>query len=233
MAVGEDGSVRWSMEVSGYVEGTPVVGITGYSVYVSHNVPTSEGSQGVVTVILDDGGNAVVAATFSAADRSLPFGPLTARDDSSTGVHRDVVFWGESSTDESVGDLLLYVLRQSDIYSQNNGIGNESYSLETFGTWAASLVMKPTVSADLSGLWVGGGSSTIAGFTGSLGPASNFGSGDPVSAGWNVTLEQPDWDPSQRKFVRCGCFAGEVTLPHPCPAFLYTSSAGDSNDIVK
>jgi hypothetical protein len=67
---------------------------------------------------------------------------------------------------------------------------------------------------------VGGGSSTVAGFTGSLGPANNFGSGDPVSAGWNVTLGQSDWDPSQRKFVWCRTVPVEVTFPHPCPSFL-------------
>ena len=211
--------MRWGMEVSGYVEGTPVIGISGYSVYVSHNVPVSEGYQGVVTVILDNGGNAVVAAEFSAANRSVPFGPLTARDDSSNGVHKDAVFWGESSTDGSAGDLLLYILRQSDLYTQNNGIGSDSYSLKTFGTWGTSLVMKPAVSADLSGLWVGGGSSTVAGFTGALGPASNTGTGDPVSAGWEITLEKPGWDPSQRKLVRCRNFVGELTFTHPYPFF--------------
>jgi hypothetical protein len=200
IAVHVDGSVRWSVEVSGYVEGTPVIGIDGTTVYVSHNVPVSKGYQGTLSVIKDYGGNVSLAAELTNDSRTVPFGPLTIRYDSSTGAYKDVVFWGESSRDGGTENPSLYVLLPSEVHSQNNGIGSESYFLKTFSTLERALVMKPTVSADLSGLWVGGGSSLVAGWTGDQGPASNLLRSGLVSAGWETSLEMPEWDPTQRKF---------------------------------
>lgn len=200
IAVHVDGSVRWSIEVSGYVEGTPVIGIDGATLYVSHNVPASDGYQGTLSVIKDYGGNVSLAAELTIDSRTVPFGPLTIRYDNSTGVYKDVVFWGDTSREGGAQNPSLYVLLPSEVHTQNNGIGSESYFLKTFSTFERALVMKPTVSADLSGLWVGGGSSLVAGWTGSQGPASNMLSSGLVSAGWTTSLEKPEWDPTQRKF---------------------------------
>jgi hypothetical protein len=231
IAVHEDGSVRWSIEVAGYVEGTPVVGITGSDVYLSHNVPTPEGGyEGRVSVIHDNGGNAAaVAAELTPDNRSEPFGPLTVRSTLSSGVDRDVVFWGESSADGNAAEGFIYTLLPSESYAENKGVGNDSYTLRTFGTWERSLVTRPTVSQDLSGLWVGGGSSVVAGWIGNLGPASNFDSSAPVSAVWETDLETSEMDPSKRKFCQCRFyFANENKLIHLL-SFHFSSTADGTN----
>ena len=207
IAVHVDGSIRWSVEVSGYVEGTPVLGIDGTTVYVSHNIPASGGYQGTLSVIKDNGGSASIAAELTIESRLVPFGPLTIQYDASAGLYKDVLFWGETSRDGGTDNPSLYVLLQSEVHAQNNGTGSESYFLKTFSTLERALVMKPTVSADLYGLWVGGGSSLVAGWTGDQGPASNMDFNQSVSsAAWQASLDEPEWDPTQRKFCRCSCF---------------------------
>ena len=223
IAVHVDGSVRWSIEVPGYVEGTPVLGIDGTTVYVSHNVQVSGGYQGTLSVIKDNGGSALIAAELTIENRSVPFGPLTIQYDASTGMYKDYVFWGETSKDGGVENPSLYVLLQSNVHTQNNGTGSESYLLKTFSTLERALVMKPTVSADLYGLWVGGGSSLVAGWTGDQGPASNMDASVSVSAGWEASLETPEWDPTQRKFWQYPCFVNIEECP--IDALLYHSPA--------
>jgi hypothetical protein len=94
----------------------------------------------------------------------------------------------------------LYMLTQSDDFEENKGLGNQSYIITQFGSWGKSVVVKPTVSSDLSGLWVGGGFSTVAGWIGESSPFNikNDSQESIEIPFWESALEQSEWDSSQR-----------------------------------
>jgi hypothetical protein len=196
VAVHEDGSIRWTIRVLGYVEGTPVVGTSGSTIYISHNVPTLGG---VLTVVHDNQGNPVVAAELTVDGDALTFGPLTVTNNSTEKTKKDVLLWGGTSSIEGY-ESKMYMMTQSDVFAENRGLGNESYTITQFGSWEKSLIIKPTVSSDLSGFWIGGEFSTIAGWIGDAAPF-NVKKDTQISVevpSWESVLEQSEWDFSQR-----------------------------------
>jgi hypothetical protein len=196
LAVHEDGSIRWTIRVLGYVEGTPVVGESGSIIYISHNVPTVGG---ILTVVHDNQGSPIVAAEITVNGESFFFGPLTNIYNSTDKVQKDFLFWvGTSIVNDN--ESKLYMLTQSDLFTQNRGIGNESYIITHFGSWGKSVVMKPTISSDLSGIWIGGGFSTVAGWIGDASPFNIKGDfhNSTEEPSWESALEQSEWDSSQR-----------------------------------
>lgn len=206
IAVHEDGSIRWISEVSGYVEGTPVVGVSGTDVYVSHNVRAANGKfEGRVSIIRDTDDDAFIAAEIIPTNRFKPFGPLTTQSTLIDGEERDMVFWGESSGDGTAQERYIYALYPSSTFAANSGMGSASYILKAFGTWSRSLITKPAVSDDLSGLWAGGTGSVVEGWTGDVSPAKSFDKIVPSSSNWSSELELPEWDLSQRKCARISC----------------------------
>lgn len=197
IAVDGEGTVVWSQDLSGYIEGTPVVGVTG--IYISHNELNDSGTfEGRVSVVVvANGDNAAVAAEIFPEDRFEAFGPLTGQTTLLDGEERDVIFWGE--TNNNGGDGFLYALMPSDTFNLF-GVGKDAYSLVQLGVWRRRLITKPTVRRDLSGLFMAGGGSYVAGWVGASAPDDNLDTAAPVASQWGTLLDnRSERDPLQRK----------------------------------
>lgn len=173
------------------------MGVSGRDVYVPHNVPTSDDNfAGRVSVLRDVGdGTVAVAAEIIPNAQSAPFGPLTIQSGLVDGAERDFVFWSRSTDSPT----FIYGLFPTARYTENDGMGVGSYNLKAFASWDRSSIAKPTVSSDLSGLWVGG--SAVAGWTGAAGPINNVNQIAPGFLSWETELAQPEFDPSQREYL--------------------------------
>lgn len=201
IAVDGEGTEVWSVDVSGYIEGTPVVGVTG--IYISHNELNDSGTfEGRVSVVVvANGHTAAVAAEIFPEDRFEAFGPLSSQTLKIGGQERDIVFWGE--TNNNGGDGFLYALMPSGTFNLF-GVGEDAYSLVRLGVWRRTLITKPTVRRDLSGLFMGGGGSFVAGWVGASAPGDNLDTAFPVASQWGRILDnRSERDPRQRKSCCC------------------------------
>ena len=182
--------------------GTPEIGSDGDKIYVSHNVPNATSLEapyrGQVTIVSDNGGNVVLAAEISDPTRSGPYSPLSLQTATIDGQDRDMVVFGESWGDGYVEDGRVFVIAPSDTFDANNGIGQDSYTLNSFGDWNFATVTKPVLNNDLTALYVGGLGSRLAAWLGTN-PA------DLASS----TLQSPTWSrsvqPTERNRTQREC----------------------------
>jgi len=150
VAVNPDGTLKWLVSLSGYVVGTPVIGVDGTNIYVSHNIRNSSGDyEGFITVILGSKG-VVLYSELQEADRIGPYGPLanTVGTDGS-----DLVMWADSSSDgyaSSGGTIFMLVQSQN-----SSGLEVKSFSNSTFTS-----VTKPAFLN--TSMWMGGHESRLA-----------------------------------------------------------------------
>ncbi|KAG7369124.1 PQQ-like domain containing protein [Nitzschia inconspicua] len=154
-----DGSLKWSVQVPGRIQGDVVVGTTG--LYISHNV----GNEGYLSVIMmdQDGTSANVVATldFSSGGNG-PFGPPALQSNSGVG---DVVIvaesWGQGYSQELGG---LYMLSPSSDFASAGGRGNDAYQVQKIGSWPYSAIAAPLV--DGNSVFLGAAGGILVGWTG-------------------------------------------------------------------
>jgi hypothetical protein len=183
----DDGSLKWSVQVPGRIQGDVMVGSRG--IYVSHNI----GDVGYLSVIMGDenGDSPVVVATLTfASDRNGPFGPPALQRDSELG---DVVIvaesWGQGYSENRGG---LYMLSPSPDYEDSNGRGSESYQLQRISSWPFSSVIPPLV--DGSSVFLGAAGGNLGGWNGGLSVIS-----EDMEPTWVYQMERNPRNLSQRK----------------------------------
>lgn len=210
IAVNPDGSRRWTMVVSGYAVGTPVIGNDGDKIYVATNVPVSTvdsngntvfKDDGRVRVISNNGGTPFVTATKFSRGRTAPFGPLGIRTVTFGGKNRDLIFFAESLEKGFADDGHLHFLTPSASFDEAFGRGNDSYNLITFSEWGKSSVVRPTVSTDGVLIWLGGTGSIIAGWPDieDMLDSVEFESSFPIEPKWEQFITPSEINPTQRK----------------------------------
>jgi hypothetical protein len=191
----DDGSLKWSVQVPGRVQGDVVVGTTG--IYISHNI----GSVGFLSVIMvnEDGSSADAVATLTFSNgRNGPFGPPALQQNAGSG---DVVIvaesWGQGFSQDLGG---LYMLTPSSTFDDANGRGNDSYELRRISSWSYSSIAPPLVDGDSVFLGAAGGN--IAGWTGNQrNDLSGISSGrvEEIEPQWVYQMEENPRNQSQRK----------------------------------
>ena len=149
LAVTPDGTLRWFVPIRGYVEGTPVIGVNGTIIYVSHNARDENGEyQGFITVIGSNTDGTIQYEELSPANRKATFGPLAIRTDS-TG--NDVVVWAENTKegyDEESGQI--YFMAQN----ETGDLGVTTISNTTFSSTTRPALLNNNV-------WMGGHASRL------------------------------------------------------------------------
>jgi hypothetical protein len=181
VAVNPDGTLKWLVSLSGYVVGTPVIGVDGTNIYVSHNIRNSSGDyEGFITVILGSKG-VVLYSELQEADRIGPYGPLanTVGTDGS-----DLVMWADSSSDgyaSSGGTIFMLVQSQN-----SSGLEVKSFSNSTFTS-----VTKPAFLN--TSMWMGGHESRLAAWI------IDGGSQEELPT-WRKNVQPTERNVSQRKF---------------------------------
>lgn len=214
IAVNPDGSLRWEVSLSGYVEGTPLLGqADSDKIYVSQNIPDDPTTnvfdpdvyRGRIVVIRDNDagrGEGGVEITASKEGLPVPYGPLTLQTVQIRGKTRDVVFFAE---DRGRGHVMaggIYVLSPTDFYDLRKGRGNGAYELRTLSRWLRSSVTRPVVSADADSLWAGGVESRLAAVKlGSF--VTSLGYQDMVDTEWETVLSGSNRNDTERKFIGC------------------------------
>lgn len=175
VAVNMEGALKWSVDVPGRIEGSPLVGKNG--IYITHN-HNGYGALSILRIQPKDG-RAAIAAMVSNRDkeqiRAIPFGPPTLRkaaywEDESDS--EDIVIvaenW-ESGFSESKGGL--YMLSSGSISATKDKdkpsttkAGSNKYELVQLSSWSYSAIAPPLVYGD--SIFVGAAGGTIGGFTG-------------------------------------------------------------------
>ena len=216
IAVNTDGSLRWSITIDGYAEGTPQVGVKGDKIYINHNVPNNNNNApqntgpnaaanepdlfGQITIIDDNGGNAVIAATRTPSEKA-PFAPLSLgsmrREDDDTVI--DVAIWSENWDDGYTERGNIHALFPSERFDALNGIGRGAYELQVISPFGRSAVTRPVISPGLNGLWVGGTASTISGWTRASSPQSVLGGSFVFGPSWEESLLGTERNRTQRE----------------------------------
>ena len=196
IAINPEGSLRWTLTLDGVVAGTPAIGNDG--IYVSHNIPnTVENGEvfysGKLTVLRDNGQSATptIVAEVAPQDRFGPFGPLSVQTVTSGDSSRDAVFVAENWNSTSNDGYVYYL----------DALGKD-YELKVLSEWGVSSVTRPAVSLDGTMLWMGGASSTVAGWVGDSSVETIVATG-ARQPNWEVSLVQSDSSAARRKSMRC------------------------------
>ena len=175
-----DGTLLWSVPIRGYVEGTPVIGVNGTLIYVSHNARDDNGDyQGFVTVIGTDIDGTIMNEELSPSNRKATFGPLAIRTDSEGN---DVVVWAENNNegfDEDSGQIYFMALNET------GDLGVTTISNATF-----SSITRPAILDNV--VWMGGHASKVTAWTVQ----------DEVESGsqlWTFEVQPTERNISQRK----------------------------------
>jgi hypothetical protein len=184
----DDGSLKWSVEVPGRIQGDVMVGRSG--IYVSHNV----GDAGYLSVVMgDEDGNSVevVASLTFSNDRNVKFGPPAMHRDSELG---DVVIVAEMyghGYSENRGSL--YMLSPSLEFENMSGRENDSYQLKRISSWPYSSVLPPLV--DGYSIILGAAGGNIASWTQDLSVISD----EEIEPSWVYQMQRNPRNQSQRK----------------------------------
>ena len=211
LAVNSDGSLRWEVSLSGYVEGTPLIGQADPTkVYVSLNVPDEavgnvydpDVYRGSVVVLNEAGAEAGgVEVTASKQSQPVPFGPLALRMVEIRGQTRDIIFATENRGGGHVLAGGIYVLSPTEEYDLRLGRGNGAYELRTLSRWLRSSIAPCVISADGDKLYAGGAGSSLAAFD--LGTfVTSIGEKEMIEAKWEGTISASIRNDTQRKFLK-------------------------------
>jgi len=171
-AVNMNGDLKWSVNVLGRIEGTPLVGKKG--IYVTHNF-NSFGTLSIIRIQLD--GTGTIAGT--ARRKTIPFGPPTLRTpyfwEDESSITEDIVvvaeMW-EAGFSESNGGLYMLssssstTTKDKDKDKEKNKFtsSGEQYDLISISSWSYSASAPPLVNGE--SIFLGAAGGTIAGFTG-------------------------------------------------------------------
>mmetsp|Transcript_19365 Transcript_19365/g.44899 ORF Transcript_19365/g.44899 Transcript_19365/m.44899 type:complete len:1238 (+) Transcript_19365:258-3971(+) len=174
IAVNMDGSFRWSVEVSGRIEGSPVVGENG--IYVTHN---DSGGGHLSVLRVQNSGRAFVVATVDPIATEpgsvVPLGPPALQKPGLSNEEEDgdIVIvaesWG-SGFSESAGGLYMLstTKRDSDEKKEDDGSAGTpdgyDYSFIKISSWSRSAIAQPLVHGD--SIFLGAAGGAIGGFTG-------------------------------------------------------------------
>lgn len=208
LAVGMDGSLKWSVDVLGRIEGNPVVGKTG--IYVTHNFD-GYGSLSILKIQPNDG-TATVAATagvFAGEERrNIPFGPpalrksaLSEDENSSDDVVIVAEKW-ESGFSESQGGLYMLSLISDENEKEDDEATETSdeYQFVPISAWSYSASAPPLVHGE--SIFMGAAGGIIGGFTGDRkSDLSGITSGkaDRIDPRWEYQVSPNPGNASQRK----------------------------------
>lgn len=194
----DDGSLKWSVQVPGRIQGDVVVGTTG--MYVSHNI----GGVGYISVIMtneDQSSADVVATLMSSEELNGPFtGPALQR--SSDDEVGDIVLVAESwgrGFDESQGGL--FMLSPSSDFEDALGRGNDAYELQRISSYSNSAFAPPLVDGD--SVFLGAAGANFAAWTGNeRSDLSGIASGrvDEIDPRWTYQMPASPRNESLRKF---------------------------------
>ena len=206
LAVNSDGTLRWEKLLSGYVEGTPLIGQADPTkVYVSLNVPDTavdnvydpDFYRGSVLVINEAGG---VEVTASKQSQPVPFGPLTLRTMEIRGQPRDIIFATENRGSGHVLAGGIYVLSPSEEYDLRLGRGNGAYDFRTLSRWLRSSIARCVISTDGNRLYAAGAGSSLAAFDlGSF--VTSVGEKEMIGAKWETAISPSIRNDTQRKLL--------------------------------
>jgi hypothetical protein len=168
LAVNLDGSLRWSLDVDGVVQGTPVVGQNGRAVYVVHNAVAATFPKGKLSVVLINDDAPIITASKSSWNPNAPFGPPSRAIgfDNNRGGEHDIIAIAESWGEGYLQQGSIHLLVPSTLFANTGGVGEESYELRFASAYPFSAVARPTLSADGASLWIAAQASNIAGWTG-------------------------------------------------------------------
>lgn len=211
LAVNSDGSLRWEVSLSGYVEGTPLIGQADPTkVYVSLNIPDEavdnvydpDVYRGSVVVLNEAGAEAGgVEVTASKQSQPVPFGPLALRTVEIRGQTRDIIFATENRGGGHVLAGGIYVLSPTEEYDLRLGRGNGAYELRTLSRWLRSSIAPCVISGDGDRLYAGGAGSSLAAFD--LGTfVTSIGEKEMIEAKWEGTFSASIQNDTQRKFLK-------------------------------
>ena len=211
LAVNSDGSLRWEVSLSGYVEGTPLIGQADPTkVYVSLNVLDAavdnvfdpDFYRGSVVVLNDAGAESGgVEVTASKQSQPVPFGPLALRMVEIRGQPRDIIFAVENRGGGHVLAGGIYVLSPTEEYDFRLGRGNGAYVLRTLSRWLRSSIAPCIISADGDKLYAAGAGSSFAAFDlGSF--VTSIGEKEMIEAKWEKTISASIRNDTQRKFLK-------------------------------
>lgn len=173
IAVDMEGALLWSVEVSGKIEGSPVVGKKG--IYVTHN---DNGSGQLSILKMQDGGTATIAATVdpvSEPGNGIPLGP-PALQKAANGAEvsdDDLVIVAENwdaGFSQTRGGMHMLSWATSDAVD-DRGEEQEAllsrpntYQLVKISSWSYSASSPPLVYGN--SIFLGAAGGTVGGFTG-------------------------------------------------------------------
>lgn len=202
LAVNLDGSLRWSLDVDGVIQGTPVVGQNGGAVYVVHNAVGATLPKGKLSVVLINDDAPTITASVSSWNPNAPFGPPSHAIgfDSNRGGEHDIIAIAESWGEGYLQQGSIHLLVPSTQFVNNGGVGAESYELRFASAYPFSAVARPALSADGASLWIAAQASNIAAWTGNR-DLSDVLSGKQQNRNprWNTWVEPGTLDVSQRE----------------------------------
>lgn len=210
LAVNSDGSLRWEVSLSGYVEGTPLIGQADPTkVYVSLNDPDvamdnvydPDFYRGSVVVLNEARAEARgVEVTASKQSQPVPFGPLALRTVEIRGQTRDIIFVTENRGSGHVLAGGIYVLSPTEEYDLRLGRGNGAYVLRTLSRWLRSSIARCVISSNGDKLYAGGARFNLAAFDlGSF--VTSIGDIGMIESKWEKTISASIRNDTQRKFL--------------------------------
>mgnify|MGYP005847354767 CR=1 FL=1 len=206
LAVNVDGSLRWSIPLSGSIVGKPVIGDQGKKLYVVHNVPNFAGgsrTRGKVSVVLLRGDNPVVTASISPLNRNAPFGPPAGITVEMDGTMRDVLVFSEAWENGYVAEGQAYMFKPSSLHDEFDGQGNDAYELTVISNWPYSSVTRPALYQDGTEAFMGAMGARLGGWTGSSSLEDVLeGRSDAVAPAWELALDPNKGNATKRKLDR-------------------------------
>jgi hypothetical protein len=222
IAVNRKGSLKWSVEVPGQIEGSPIVGKTG--IYITHNL-NDYGALSIIKIRPNDG-MATVAATVSAYSEeegtAIPLGPPALRtppewedEEDSEDVVVVAENWDDGFSNTRGG---MYMLASSDNTEEKKGKEEDNapttarsgeFELVKISNWSFSASAPPLVYGD--SIFVGAAAGVVGGFTGNRkNDLSGILSGreDQIRPRWGYQVAPNMQNASQRKLLHKHLFHG-------------------------
>jgi hypothetical protein len=208
IAVSMDGTLKWSVQVEGKIEGNPVVGKTG--VFISHNSNDGIGYLSIIRIDPINGTGNIVATVSPTATRpgsvNGPFGPPALQQRPGWSYDED----------EYADDIVIVAENWDKGFSVNQGglymltlstSGDESlsptsgYQLQKISSYSYSAIAPPLVYGD--SIFLGSAGGTLAGFTGDRRSdlsAILSGRENEINPRWQNEVSPYPLNASQRKF---------------------------------
>lgn len=208
IAVNMDGTLKWSVQVEGKIEGNPVVGKTG--IFISHNSNDGIGYLSIIRIDPINGtGNIVATVSPTAAQPGSvngPFGPpaLQQRPYWSYDENEfadDIVIVAESWDEGfSVNQGGLYMLLLSTTGDESSS-PTSGYQLQKISSYSNSAIAPPLVYGN--SIFLGSAGGTLAGFTGDRKSDLSVilsGRENEIDPRWQNEVSPSPLNASQRKF---------------------------------